>query len=137
MKKNLIYIVFVFFIIIIYTKNKGVKLMSIEQVQAFIEKAKKDEKLILKLYAAVENKDKVEIARQEGFEFTEEELTKERKRFNPGKSHLFQNRCIKKNAGYLLGIMHDIRKSSEGYPTDQKNRLDVLKHEKKLHLIFD
>ena len=43
--------------------------MSIEQAQAFFEKVKNDEDLAKRLSEAQDNESKLEIARQEGFEF--------------------------------------------------------------------
>lgn len=50
--------------------------MSIEQAQAFIEKVQNDEDLQKRLSQAQDRESKLEIARQEGFEFTEEEFIK-------------------------------------------------------------
>ena len=47
--------------------------MSIEQAQAFMEKVKNDEDLAKRLSEARDNESKLEIARQEGFEFDLEE----------------------------------------------------------------
>ncbi len=48
--------------------------MSIEQAQAFLEKVKSDETLQRRLNEAKNNASKLEIASQEGFEFTEDEI---------------------------------------------------------------
>jgi predicted ribosomally synthesized peptide with nif11-like leader len=50
--------------------------MSIEQAQAFMEKVKNDEDLAKRLYDAQDIESKLEIARQEGFEFDLEEANK-------------------------------------------------------------
>ncbi|MFO8032975.1 MAG: Nif11-like leader peptide family natural product precursor [Desulfohalobiaceae bacterium] len=50
--------------------------MSIEQAQAFMEKVKNDEDLAKRLSEAQDNESKLEIARQEGFEFDLEEAGK-------------------------------------------------------------
>jgi predicted ribosomally synthesized peptide with nif11-like leader len=50
--------------------------MSIEQVQAFMEKVKNDEDLVKRLSEAQDNESKLEIARQEGFEFDLEDVKK-------------------------------------------------------------
>lgn len=50
--------------------------MSIEQAQAFIKKVQSDEDLTKKLSEAQDNDSKLEIARQEGFEFDLEEIKK-------------------------------------------------------------
>ncbi|MFO8031569.1 MAG: Nif11-like leader peptide family RiPP precursor [Desulfohalobiaceae bacterium] len=50
--------------------------MSIEQAQAFIEKVKKDEELQKRLSEAQNTESKLEIARQEGFEFDLKEAKK-------------------------------------------------------------
>lgn len=47
--------------------------MSIEQAKAFFEKVKNDEELIMKLSKAQDSESKLEIARQEGFDFDEHE----------------------------------------------------------------
>ncbi|MFO8031951.1 MAG: Nif11-like leader peptide family natural product precursor [Desulfohalobiaceae bacterium] len=48
--------------------------MSIVQAQAFIEKVKNDEDLAKRLSETQDSESKLEIARQEGFEFMVEEL---------------------------------------------------------------
>ena len=50
--------------------------MSIEQAQAFFEKVKNDEDLQKRLSDVQDNESKLEIARQEGFEFDLEEAKK-------------------------------------------------------------
>ena len=50
--------------------------MSIEQAQAFFEKVRNDEDLAKRLSEAQDNESKLEIARQEGFEFGLEEAKK-------------------------------------------------------------
>ena len=50
--------------------------MSIENAQAFIENVKNDEDLQKRLSEAQDKESKLEIARQDGFEFTEEEFKK-------------------------------------------------------------
>ena len=50
--------------------------MSIEQAQAFMEKVKNDEDLAKRLSEAQDSESKLEIARQEGFEFSVEEFKK-------------------------------------------------------------
>ena len=50
--------------------------MSIDQAQAFIEKVKNDEDLAKRLSDAQDSESKLEIARQEGFEFDLEEANK-------------------------------------------------------------
>jgi predicted ribosomally synthesized peptide with nif11-like leader len=52
--------------------------MSIEQAQAFFEKVKNDQELQKRLSEAKDNESKLEIARQEGFEFDLEEAKKAR-----------------------------------------------------------
>ncbi|MFO8032980.1 MAG: Nif11-like leader peptide family natural product precursor [Desulfohalobiaceae bacterium] len=58
------------------TLNKRNKQMSIEQAQAFFEKVKNDEDLAKRLSEAPDSERKLEIARQEGFEFDLEEARK-------------------------------------------------------------
>ena len=50
--------------------------MSIEQALAFMEKVKNDEDLAKRLSEASDSESKLEIARQEGFEFDLEEAKK-------------------------------------------------------------
>ena len=50
--------------------------MSIEQAQAFMEKVQNDEDLAKRLSEAQDNESKLEIARQEGFEFDLEQAKK-------------------------------------------------------------
>ena len=50
--------------------------MSIEQAQAFMEKVKNDEDLAKRLVEASDSESKLEIARQEGFEFNLEDIKK-------------------------------------------------------------
>ncbi|MFO8032971.1 MAG: Nif11-like leader peptide family natural product precursor [Desulfohalobiaceae bacterium] len=50
--------------------------MSIEQAQAFMEKVKNDEGLAKRLSEAQDSESKLEIARQEGYEFDLEEAKK-------------------------------------------------------------
>lgn len=55
-------------------QDEGGAEMSIEQAQAFIEKVKNDEDLAKRLSEAQDNESKLEIARQEGFEFELEDV---------------------------------------------------------------
>ncbi|MFO7803593.1 MAG: Nif11-like leader peptide family natural product precursor [Desulfovermiculus sp.] len=72
--------------------------MSIEQAQAFFEKVKNDEDLQKRLSDTQDNEAKLEIVRQEGFEFDLEDA-------NKAKEELSQDEMDSVAGGHLDSIM--------------------------------